>query len=163
MPGFEQLRDRTLETLGRHFAIGNLRAGTLEHRLEGALTARTPHDLHEVTWDLPSLGRSLWRRLTSPRRSCTRVAFKVVPEATLHVGGEPTTWLLGRSSACDVVLRDPAVSRRHALVSTRGGQCSVRDLGSTNGIQVNGKPVETAVLRAGDVLTLGGVAHAVVR
>lgn len=165
MPGFEQLRDRTLDTLARHFAVGNLRAGTLEHRLEAALAASAPHELDEVTWDLPALGRSLRERLGfgARRRPCSRIAFKVAPETTLPIGGGPTTWVLGRSRTCDVVLHDPAISRRHALLSTRGGQCSIRDLGSTNGVEVNGEPVQVAVLHAGDVVTLGGVAHAVVR
>jgi pSer/pThr/pTyr-binding forkhead associated (FHA) protein len=107
----------------------------------------------------------MWQRLTRgpARRPCAKVAFKIAPEITLPVGGGPSTWLLGRSSACDVMFLDPAISRRHALLSTRGGQCSIRDLGSTNGTQVNGEPVETAVLHAGDVLTLAGVSHAVVR
>lgn len=41
----------------------------------------------------------------------------------------------------DVLLGDPTVSRRHALVILDGGKCWVQDLGSTNGTSVNGKPL----------------------
>jgi pSer/pThr/pTyr-binding forkhead associated (FHA) protein len=62
---------------------------------------------------------------------------------------------IGRSSGCDVVLTDDAVSRRHAEIALRGGLCVVRDLGSCNGTYVNGRPVTRARLRRGDELQVG--------
>ena len=63
--------------------------------------------------------------------------------------------VIGRSRDCDVVLEDPNISRRHAeLVPEREGWV-VADLGSTNGVKVNGRRVQTAVLEPGDELTLG--------
>src|SRR3712207_2502271 len=50
--------------------------------------------------------------------------------------------VLGRSRDCDVVLADPNVSRRHAEIRPDGGGgWVVRDLGSTNGVKVNGRPI----------------------
>lgn len=63
--------------------------------------------------------------------------------------------LLGRSRRCDVVLTDPNVSRQHAEIRRQGGEFVVRDLDSTNGLRVNGRPVKQATLRAGDRLELG--------
>jgi hypothetical protein len=64
--------------------------------------------------------------------------------------------VLGRSRDCDVVLDDPNVSRRHAEVRPSGGSWIVNDLGSTNGIKVNGRRVAgPQSLKRGDVIELG--------
>ncbi len=62
---------------------------------------------------------------------------------------------LGRGGDCEVVLPDPSVSRQHALLTRRGGRWWVVDLGSTNGITVNGESVREASLTAGDRLSVG--------
>lgn len=64
--------------------------------------------------------------------------------------------VLGRSRECDVVLDDPNVSRRHAEVRPSGGSWIVRDLGSTNGVKLNGRRIEGAErLERGDAIELG--------
>ena len=63
--------------------------------------------------------------------------------------------LIGRSRDCDLTLDDPNVSRRHAELRHEDGQWLVADLGSTNGVKVNGRRVEQAVLQPGDELALG--------
>lgn len=72
----------------------------------------------------------------------------------LVVGAEGAT--IGRSRACDIVLDDANVSRRHAEVRPRGDGWVVVDLGSTNGVAVNGVPIEHAhALKPGDRIELG--------
>lgn len=66
--------------------------------------------------------------------------------------------VLGRLPACDLTVDDPSVSRKHARVERDGDGYAVVDLGSSNGIFQNGRRVERAELRAGDLLTLGSVA-----
>jgi len=63
--------------------------------------------------------------------------------------------LLGRSRECDVQVADPNVSRRHAELRRDDGGWSVVDLGSTNGIKLNGRRVDHAPLEPGDRITLG--------
>ena len=64
--------------------------------------------------------------------------------------------VMGRSRDSDVVLDDPNVSRHHAEVRPSGGGWIVNDLGSTNGIKVNGRRVQgPQSLRPGDVIELG--------
>lgn len=63
--------------------------------------------------------------------------------------------MIGRSHDCDLILDDPNVSRRHAEVRQEGGDWVVADLGSTNGVKVNGRRVDEATLEPGDELTLG--------
>jgi hypothetical protein len=64
--------------------------------------------------------------------------------------------VLGRSRECDVTVEDANVSRKHAEVRPSGGKWIVRDLGSTNGIKVNGRRVDGAQsLKPGDVIEMG--------
>jgi hypothetical protein len=64
--------------------------------------------------------------------------------------------VVGRSRDCDVVLEDSGVSRHHAELRPSGPGWTVRDLGSTNGVQVNGQDIHGAhPLKPGDRLQLG--------
>jgi hypothetical protein len=63
--------------------------------------------------------------------------------------------VVGRSRDCDVVLDDPNVSRHHAELRREGDGWTVIDMGSTNGIKVNGQRVENAALSPGDRVTFG--------
>jgi hypothetical protein len=64
--------------------------------------------------------------------------------------------VLGRSREADIVLDDANVSRKHAEIRPSGGSWTVRDMGSTNGVKVNGRRIEGAQsLKPGDVIELG--------
>ena len=54
--------------------------------------------------------------------------------------------VLGRDPSCDILLNDPKCSRRHAIVEAVPEGISIRDNGSANGVFVNGKQVERAIL-----------------
>jgi len=92
----------------------------------------------------------------------TTVMPKTAPEAAELVSPAgrryPITGTLtiGRLPECDVTIDDPAVSRRHARITSDGVDYTVEDLNSTNGVRVNGHPVTRATLRPGDELDLGG-------
>jgi Protein of unknown function (DUF3662)/FHA domain len=83
------------------------------------------------------------------------------PGARLRVGGRTSVLgsdgaVLGRSREADVHVDDPNVSRKHAEVRPSGASWTVRDLGSTNGVKVNGRRIQGAQsLRDGDTITLG--------
>jgi hypothetical protein len=63
---------------------------------------------------------------------------------------------LGRSKDAECVLRDPNVSRRHAeLRRAASGDWTIVDLGSTNGVKVNGRRVASTRLSPGDQVTIG--------
>jgi len=63
--------------------------------------------------------------------------------------------LLGRDSECDIQFDSRKISRRHCCVAQVGEQLLVRDLGSTNGIRINGIRVVEGYLKEGDELTVG--------
>ena len=69
------------------------------------------------------------------------------------LAGERLT--IGRSRECEILVDDPNVSRRHAEVRKTIEGWMIVDLGSTNGVKVNGKRVQEEVLRPGDTITLG--------
>ena len=64
---------------------------------------------------------------------------------------------IGRGITADVRLDDHTVSARHALVVLRADRLRILDDRSTNGTFVNGRRVDEAELRDGDVVTLGRV------
>jgi Protein of unknown function (DUF3662)/FHA domain len=63
--------------------------------------------------------------------------------------------VLGRSRECDITLKDPNASRRHAEIRRENGGFWIIDLGSTNGIEVNGERVERARLTHSDTILIG--------
>ena len=65
--------------------------------------------------------------------------------------------VVGRDLDCDVVLSSRSVSRKHAIVEKRGEGWVVRDLGSANGLFVEGKRVSEAPLPSGASLRFGDV------
>lgn len=89
-----------------------------------------------------------------------------LPEATLwfEAGGPPAgsvalarvVTVFGRGEECDVVIDDQRCSRRHMEISCVGEAFVLRDLGSTNGVLVNGERVSGEVdLISGDVIQVG--------
>jgi pSer/pThr/pTyr-binding forkhead associated (FHA) protein len=87
------------------------------------------------------------------------VRFEVkYPESAPHeVELQGTLAVLGRDPSCDLVLNDVKCSRRHAVVEAGPDGIAIRDTGSANGVYVNGKKIDRANLRPGDVVTVGDV------
>jgi pSer/pThr/pTyr-binding forkhead associated (FHA) protein len=81
------------------------------------------------------------------------MAALTVAEQRHELGGRPV--VLGRSKECDIQIMDPNVSRRHAEVRPQGEAYVVVDLGSTNGIEVDGKRVTELALEDGSRFTIG--------
>ena len=74
-------------------------------------------------------------------------------------GGDPIPlqkqWLVvGRQPSCDITLRFPNVSSRHCELRLMNGYWHVRDLGSRNGIKVNGIRCDAHWLMPGDVISV---------
>ena len=72
---------------------------------------------------------------------------------------QPPGLLIGRGSEADLRINDPGISRRHAQIRVnsagQGLQIDIVDLGSTNGILVNGQRVQHAVLQDGTRIEIG--------
>jgi hypothetical protein len=87
--------------------------------------------------------------------------------ATLEINGEnlplaPPGIVIGRGNDADLRIEDPGVSRKHIEIRVEEAQdfggaprISVHDLGSTNGVSVNGRRVEQATLADGATIRIG--------
>jgi pSer/pThr/pTyr-binding forkhead associated (FHA) protein len=88
------------------------------------------------------------------------MSFRIVP---LVKGTAPAialyrpVLLIGRHLECDIRLESPKVSRRHCCVATAYDRVLIRDLGSRNGVRVNGRLLEESRLHPGDELAIGPI------
>jgi hypothetical protein len=140
----DDTRERVAKRLRDGCVDGRISFETLSVRLERVFAAREREQLRELVADLPRkrlFGLSL--------RRARRLAPPLVSD------GETLT--IGRGADCSLPVRDPFVSRRHAELLRREDSWLLRDLGSTNGVWVNGWRVREAEVRVGDEVRLGSV------
>ena len=83
------------------------------------------------------------------------VALDEGPDITL----DRTIVVVGRHPACETRLDSLRVSRHHCCMTHENGEVVVRDLGSTNGIRINGQRVEMGRLRPGDELSIAHIRY----
>jgi pSer/pThr/pTyr-binding forkhead associated (FHA) protein len=79
------------------------------------------------------------------------------PDRTLLIPLDAGPMHVGRGLAADLRLEDNSVSRRHAIIVARPSGARILDDRSANGTLVNGRRVQQADLRDGDVIVLGRV------
>jgi hypothetical protein len=110
----------------------------------------------------PKAGETMvYKRTAVPTEAVSAEELGMSPEpAALEVDGErhaidSNRVVIGRSRECDIQLADPNVSRRHAELRREGSAFWLVDLGSTNGIDVNGRRQHRTKLSDGDRVTIG--------
>ncbi|MBI3647785.1 MAG: DUF3662 domain-containing protein [Actinobacteria bacterium] len=89
----------------------------------------------------------------APASAASLVITEKGSTRTVRLAGRVVT--IGRLPECDVVLKDAGASRRHAQIRDEGAAHRITDLGSTNGTQLNGQPVQSRELADGDRITIG--------
>jgi Domain of unknown function (DUF1707)/FHA domain len=128
-------REQVIAELRDRFADGSLAQESFVIRVDAVLRARWASELAEVVSDLPPprprLAQAVIGRVTQARRTAARrmTGFRPVsPPATLVLpAGTKESFTIGRDAACDLVLPDMTVSRRHAgLRRKAGGMAAVR-------------------------------------
>jgi predicted component of type VI protein secretion system len=67
--------------------------------------------------------------------------------------------LIGRHPECDVRIDLPKISRRHCCLALAYDRVLIRDLGSHNGLRVNGRLIQEARLHVGDEVAIGPVIY----
>jgi predicted component of type VI protein secretion system len=84
-----------------------------------------------------------------------------MPAQLVALNDGPSIWLdkpillVGRHPECDIQIDSRKISRRHCCIAQVGDYLVVRDLGSTNGVRINGVRVVEGRLKTGDELTIG--------
>jgi hypothetical protein len=117
--------------------------GELLHHDPGSVEARARRDPGGVLAERPVLARLVVRRGAPAGRSLL-----------LRRGGG--RWVVGRGHGTDLSLPDPDMSREHfEVIEGNDGRFRVYDLGSKNGLLVNGAPGDGCVLAPGDEVRAG--------
>ncbi|HUE26807.1 MAG TPA: FHA domain-containing protein [Solirubrobacteraceae bacterium] len=158
MLGHGASRRQIARTLNAAYADGLLSHETFTYRLD-QLFQRRLIDPVRLIGDLSTRGgRPAWfirAADTLVRWALAEGAESPAVLLALDWTGGQDELIVGRHHACDVVLSDPSVSRRHARLVFRDGNWVLQDLESTNGTMVNGVRVGRCALRPGDRLALG--------
>ncbi len=90
-------------------------------------------------------------------RSLLPAACQVVDGLPPQVFDVTDTVTIGRAAECEIELPDPTVSRHHARLEWTYPGWVLRDLGSSNGTQVNGELITEELLSDNDLVQLGNV------
>ncbi len=158
MRASDQLRERTVSRLGAGYAEGLLGFDTLCRRVDGAYGARTVEQLRALVRDLPDPA-GLVQRLGSRLRSLAGAGGEELAESLLLTPPSASVgarFVLGREPACDLVVDDATVSRRHATLHLAEEGWAISDLDSMNGTWINGWRVrDEGRLAPGDAVQLG--------
>jgi len=115
----------------------------------GAAPPRSPGAANDAERDKDT------RRVPSGSATAERFVLNLPGGIKQHFTLSKASIVIGRSAANDIVLPDALVSRRHARLERGPRGYEVTDLGSANGLQVNGVRLARAVLKYGDVLSIG--------
>lgn len=156
-------RERVAAILNAAYGDGLLSEKTLVYRLDVLFTSRLI-DPSRLVGDLTIRGsRRAWSnavaRVVAASRQLWVRSGLAQPNPPIMLAldwdGKPDELLIGRHPSCDIVLREPTVSRRHARLRFRDGTWILQDLDSTNGTTINNVRVGRCELRPGDRLAVG--------
>lgn len=96
------------------------------------------------------------RHIMAIKNMYPRLKCRVGRDTFTYVIEKPKT-LVGREQDNDLILHDDKVSRHHAEIIFNGSSFEIVDKGSTNKVIVNGRFVESMILKSGDIIGLGEV------
>ncbi|MEU7830976.1 MULTISPECIES: DUF1707 and FHA domain-containing protein [unclassified Nonomuraea] len=156
-------RDRAIDELRDRAVEGRISHDTFVGRVDQALRARNRHELDELVADLPRR-RTFRQRVTDAVSNVSDFTTRLqaawrrprLPRLALP-DDHRMRYVVGRGSACDLVLSDLTVSRVHAeLRREDDGGWMLVDLGSLNGTRLNGwRLVGPAKIKSGDEVSFG--------
>jgi hypothetical protein len=79
------------------------------------------------------------------------------PSHREEVSSDSDFVVFGRDPSCDIVIKNPRCSRRHASIRIVPEGYQLLDMGSSNGVYVLGQKIDDAIIREGDVFSMGDV------
>ena len=85
-----------------------------------------------------------------------QLLVRQLDQAPREFEGGGAAVFLGRDRTMDLVLDDPLVSRQHAVITAKGDDYVIQDVGGRNPLRVNRRVVVRHTLQDGDVILLGG-------
>jgi len=81
----------------------------------------------------------------------------LLPDGFTFADSAKSSYVIGSSEDCDVVLRHPSIDPLHCGVILERGSVMIWDLGANSGVKLNGTSVTQDILKVGDVMTLGAL------
>jgi hypothetical protein len=155
--GLYRVRSRTLASSANQQAPASAPAGRQSPGGYGYPPAAAPAGVPPMPSAPPPGGRPeaspYGQRPAAAPTTGGRTHYWIEINGTRHQISRPTL-VLGRSTEADVRIDDPGVSRRHCEIRT-GTPSTIQDLGSTNGIVVDGQHTTRATLRDGSRIVVG--------
>jgi predicted RNase H-like nuclease (RuvC/YqgF family) len=141
-------KDRALEAR-------DARITTLHDELKQRLGAI--ERLNAVDFSLPKIDTAAPARTaeTGDDKAPGPALLCLTGDAPQRFGLAKKTTTVGRGPQCDLQILTHYVSREHARITTTGGAVLIEDLGSRNGVFVNGVRVDRQALQQGDLITIG--------
>src|SRR3954454_12478991 len=118
------------------------RSATVAALAPGQLWVLRRADFEALAGEYPRLGAAAARLAAERLAQNERMGLANEPQSVLSLQPRQDTITIGRDQRNDVVVNDPRVSRRHALLRRVGDGFRIEDLGSSNRIYVNGERVE---------------------
>jgi len=82
---------------------------------------------------------------------------EALPEGFIFSDAAKSSYVIGSSEECDIILQHPSVDALHCGLILENGSLHIWDLGAQSGVKLNDAPVSEDILKVGDVMTLGEV------
>jgi hypothetical protein len=127
--------------------------------IDAVFDANVPlEDIQVVTLELAEKpGTTCETSVEFPECSAVPADAFLIINGGRHQALENPVITIGRADSNQLVLDNPQVSRVHAQLRAIGGSFHIFDLDSTCGTLVNGREIQQAILRSGDVIDIGGM------
>ncbi|ANC32018.1 FhaA domain-containing protein [Isoptericola dokdonensis] len=155
-PDFEQVQNWGAETLADELATNLTEYAASQHYAFVGPVSVTFERHDELTGGRFQIRSATVRGnvapATNPAPSTRHPLIDIDGQRYLLTG--PVT-VIGRDAEADIVVDDPGVSRRHLEIRVAPEGVVATDLGSTNGLFVEGHQVPAATLLDGNTLTIG--------
>jgi pSer/pThr/pTyr-binding forkhead associated (FHA) protein len=138
------VREKAILRVGDLISLGSISV-LLKPDNDASITQHTP-PAAEPQEAMSESGNETRYRITPPKALLRGVSGPYFGK----VLAVPGRLVIGRGSDCDLVLDEPEMSRKHAMIEVTPAGIYLRDMGSSNGTFVNGVQVRDAVLYSGD-------------
>jgi pSer/pThr/pTyr-binding forkhead associated (FHA) protein len=138
------VREKAILRVGDLISLGSISV-LLKPDNDASITQHTP-PAAEPQEAMSESGNETRYRITPPKALLRGVSGPYFGK----VLAVPGRLVIGRGSDCDLVLDEPEMSRKHAMIEVTAAGIYLRDMGSSNGTFVNGVQVRDAVLYSGD-------------
>jgi hypothetical protein len=152
---YEQIQSWGADSLAHELATGIVDHAEAQRYAFAGPVSVTFEEREDVTPSRVDITSASVRGAVAPAPAATHNRHPLIDvNGQRYLLTGPVT-VIGRDASADIVVDDPGVSRRHLEIRVTPAGVVATDLGSTNGLFVEGHPVPAATLLDGNTLTIG--------